>query len=141
MRLFRKKKTKEVTIKTISPGVQIRKIIYDSGIKQPELIAEMLGLTPLSMDVAEMEESASEERLAKLAPILPVIEMHSMISAQISAMTYFASAMEDGEGTPDEEVFDAMTTLFKHVSFSAAVSCMTALVDLNLIKEGYKNEQ
>lgn len=140
MKLFRKKKNKQVTVKTISPGAQIRKIIYDSGVKQPELIAEMLGLTPLSMDVAEMEGSASDQRLAKLAPILPVIEMHSMISAQISAMTYFASAMEDGDSTPDEEVFEAMTTLFKHVSFSAAVSCMTALVELNLIKEGYANE-
>ena len=141
MNLFRKNKKKSVTIKTISPGAQIRKIIYDSGVKEPEIIAEILGLMPRSNDVAEMEEKASDKRVSKLAPILPLIEMHSMISAQISAMTYFASAVENGGATPDEEVFDAMTLLFKHVSFSAAVSCMAALVDLDVIKEGYLNEQ
>ena len=140
MSIFRKKKNKNVTVKTISPGVQIRKIIYDSGCKDPELVAELLGLMPLSMEVAEMEEMASDERVGRLGPILPVIEMHSMIAAQISAMSYFATAMSDGEILPDEETVESLTKLFKYVAYSSAVSCITAMVDLNLIKEGYTNE-
>lgn len=140
MSFFRKKKNKVTHVPTVSPASQIRKIIYDSGCKYPEVVANMLGLTGVSEEVAEMEEEASDFRLSKIGPILPIIEMHSLISAQVSAMTYFASAAFDGEEEPAKEILEAMVNLFKFVSFSAAVSCISALVELDLVSERYKNE-
>jgi len=140
MGFFRKNKKNEIKITALSPTAQIRKIIYDSGCKDPELVAEMLGLTGISDEVAEMEEDASSERIAKIAAILPIIEMHSQISAKISAVSYFASSAEVNEDVPGEDVLEAMIQLFKYVSFSSAVSCVAALIDLNLISGGYLNE-
>jgi len=140
MGFFRKNKKKNINITALSPTAQIRKIIYDSGCKEPELIAEMLGLNGISTDVAEMEEDASSLRISKLEPILPIIEMHSQISAKISAVSFFSNNLEDNEEVPSEDLIESMVQLFKFVSFSSAVSCISALIDLNLISGGYLNE-
>jgi hypothetical protein len=134
---FRKKHGPNIDITTLSPSAQIRKIIYDTGCKDPEKVALLMGLTNLSNDVAEMEIDASERRINRILPIFPVVESHAMVSAQVSAMSYFNSAVDDGEEMPEEELVIALTQMFKFVSFSAAVSCLAALFDLGLIKEGY----
>ncbi|CAB4152300.1 hypothetical protein UFOVP621_2 [uncultured Caudovirales phage] len=136
---FRKKRGPSIEVTTLSPTAQIRKVIYDTGCKNPEQVAILMGLTNLSSDVAEMETYASELRINRLLPIFPVVESHAMVSAQVSAMSYFQSALEDGEEMPEEELVIALTQMFKFVSFSAAVSCLAALFDLGLIQEGYDN--
>lgn len=139
MKFFRKKREPTIDTTNLSPTAQIRKIIYDTGCKNPEQVAVLMGLTNLSTDVAEMELNASELRVNRVLPIFPVVESHAMVSAQVSAMSYFHSAMEDGEEMPEKELINALTQMFNFVSFSSAVSCLAALFDLGLIKEGYEN--
>lgn len=135
----RKKRRPYVAIHAISPSSQVRKIIYDSGCKEPERIAGMMGLNPLSEEVSDMEQNDSEIRVARLAPILPVIEAHSYISAQVSAMAYAISAKDEDGDELDPEMLDALTQLFQYVSLSSAISCISTMVDLSLISEGYRN--
>lgn len=140
MRFFKKKKVNKIRITQLSPHSQIRKIIYDSGCKNPEKIAEMLGLQAVSEDVAEMELDASFNRIDRLSPILPILETGALVSAQISAMAFVHSEIEDGEEAPGDDVVIALTQMFKVVSLSAVISCLSTLIDLGIVLEGYSNE-
>jgi len=61
----RKRKLKYVT--QVSLPVLIRQVIYDSMLTPPEGIAIAMGLPPISDEVSEMEERASEDRLSKFS--------------------------------------------------------------------------
>ena len=140
MSIFKRKKKKQrgVKVMTLSPSVLIRKVIYDSGCKNPEAIAEHLGLNRVSDDVMEMEVQASDERLSRIMNIMPIIEAHATISAQVSAAAYAVGTQEEDEEV-DPAMLDALVLLFKAVSVSSAVSCTAALMDLNLISGEYEN--
>jgi len=135
MSFFNRKKNNKITITTISPQVLIRKIIYDSGCSDPESVAALLGLSPISDEVAEMEEQASSERVSRIAALLPIIEAHANIAAQVAAASYTSDA--DDTDLPDE-VMTALVTIFKFVSFSSALTCLSALVDMNVLSERYR---
>jgi len=136
----KKKSIKGIKITQLSAQAQIRKIIYDSGCKNPEQIAKLLGLQAVSEDVAEMEMDASFNRIDRISPIIPIIETGAIVSAQISAMAFVQSEIEDGEEAPAEEIVVALTQLFKMVSVSSAISCLSTLLDLGIIVEGYTND-
>lgn len=140
MSIFRKK-SKETFIKVhaISPGALTRKVIYDSGCRYPEDVAELMGLSRVSDDVAEMEEYASEARIDRLSPVLSIIESHCNIVAQVNAFSYLHSTQLEEDEVPDQDVLFALIQMFKTVSYSATVSCLASVLDLNLFKEGYKN--
>lgn len=129
---FRKNKRK-TTVQFLHPQGLIRNIIYDGMVKEPELVAQMLGLSPLSTEVSEMEDRASEQRLMKLSALLPIIDNHAEIAGKVSAASYAISSESDEDPIP-EEVLIAMATMFKYVAFTSAVSCVSALIDLSLIE-------
>lgn len=135
----RKSKDKKIVVKSFNLSSLIRKIMYDTGIPNPEDVAELIGLSRISSEVAEMEHEASEARLAKLSPIMPILDAHAGITASIVAMSYSVAVSEDDDhDNPDEEGLEALNKLFNMVALAATVSCLTSLLDLNLIKEGYE---
>lgn len=136
-----KKKRRGLKVLTLSPSVLIRKVIYDSGCKNPEAIAEHLGLNRVSDDVMEMEVQASDERLARIMNIIPIIEAHATISAQVSAAAYAVGTQDEDDEDVDPVMLEALVLLFKAVSVSSAISCTAALMDLNLITGEYENVQ
>jgi len=137
----KKKQTRKPRITALSAKAQMRKIIYDSGCKFPEEVAIMMGLGTVSDDVAEMETEASERRIQRLDPILSIIETSALVAAQVSAMSFVRSEIEDGETPPGEEVIVALTQMFKIVSIASAISCMSTLIDLGLVMEGYDYDE
>lgn len=137
MSFFNRKKKNNLTITTISPQVLIRKIIYDSGCTDPEAVAVVLGLSPISDEVADMEEQASAERISRIAVLLPIIEAHASIAAQVAAASYATESLDIEDGDLPDETLAALVTLFKFVSFSASMTCLAALVDMNILSERY----
>lgn len=113
------------------PGL-IRNTIYDSMLMPPERIATALGLPPISEEVSEMEERASDERISRIHGILPFIDSHSEIAAKITASAYLLEGDNMSEVSVEEA--DEMTSLFKLVALSATVSCVSTLVDLGLLE-------
>lgn len=135
MRFWKKKKKKEdVRIKHIPLPVLIRQVIYDTMLMPAEEIAEAIGLPPISDEVAEMEERASQERLERLATLIPFIDSHADIVSKIAASAY----MLEDDGSEDMKLtlgdLDDMTKLFRLVALSSALSCISTLFSLNLIK-------
>lgn len=112
------------------PGF-VRQVIYDTRLAGSEQIAQELGLPPVSTEVEEMEEKASEERLAQIHHLIPMIASHSEIAAQIALAAYKTG----GGGEPTEHLEHMVRVL----SFSSALSCVSTLAELGLIEVGELN--
>jgi hypothetical protein len=100
-----------------------------------EEIATALGLPPISDEVAEMEERASQDRLEEFSNLLPFIDSHSDIVAKIAAAAYILSDDVDTEEKLNNIDLEDLTKLFRLVSLSASVSCISTLFNLGLLQK------
>lgn len=131
---FKKDKDKDkdkVEYLALPLSTLLRNIIYDSMLNDPELIAKKLGLPPVSEDVSEMEHEASTTRLEKISVLLPLVEAHAELSAQISFAGY--SRVADMESL-DSDTNETFLEFFKIISLASSISCLSMLADLNLIE-------
>lgn len=134
MTWFKRKKPKKSAV-LINPHGLIRNVIYDAMMPDPEHIALAVGLAPLSADVAEMEEEASEKRLNRVAALLPLLENHAVIAGKVTAMNYAISKEFDPiDSELTDEMLEALSSMFGYVSFISTVSFLTQCVDLGLIE-------
>ena len=135
--LWRKKKRHDHLIeeRRIPEPVLMRQAIYDSLLEPAEEIAVSLGLPPISEEVREMEEEASQERLDKFSSLMPFIDAHSGLIARIASSAW-ANTEENKEALADMGIEDVnqLTEMLKVVSLSAVLSCMSALFNLDLLE-------
>ena len=136
---FKKKKQNRVVFEdnrvTHTPlPVLIRQVIYDSMLIPAEEIAEAMGLPPISDEVAEMEERASQDRLERFSQLIPFIDSHAEISSKIAVSAY---ALEDDDELEKFglEDLENLTKLFRLVALSSTLSCVSTLFNLGLIEE------
>jgi len=141
--MFKRKKPRKMNIVNVSLPVLIRQAIYDSVFDdQAEEIAEMMGLSPISKEVSEMEERDSSERIRKFSALIPLINSHADMSARISASAYIIQAKEEGMNSLiDADNFEDLAELFKTISLSASVSCIATLINLDLLDCNVKEEE
>jgi len=137
--MFWNKKTKAKRVETshVPLPVLIRQVIYDTMLMPAEEIASVMGLPPISDDVAEMEEIESQKRLEKFASLIPFIDSHSDIAAKIAASAYMIEDEEEDYGELEKlgiEDLEQLTKLFRLVALSSSISCVSTLFNLGLIK-------
>ena len=143
----RKKKANKVSFtdareKHLPLPVLIRQVIYDSMLMPAEDIAYEMGLPPISDEVAEMEERASEDRLQRFSHLIPFIDSHAEISAKIAVAAYMLEDKESEEEGFGKEDLDNLTKLFRLVALSSTLSCVSTLFSLDLLEEkGHRNGQ
>jgi hypothetical protein len=140
VRLWKKKKKKAI-LNYIPLPILMRQAIYDSMLEPAELIAISMGLPPISDEVSEMEERASQTRLREISALIPFIDAHSDIIAKIATASYVLDEDDDDE---DNEVLDKddlakMDSLFKIVALSSSMSCVSSLISLGLIENKVPN--
>jgi len=139
--MFGRKKKRMVVFedslnKHIPLPVLIRQTIYDTMLMPAEEIAEAMGLPPISEEVSEMEERASQERLERFAHLIPFIDSHAEVCSKIAIAAYLI----EEEDSPKEEKYtdedvDSLIKMFRLVSLSATMSCLSTLFNLELIQE------
>ena len=132
------KRRKKIFFRNLSVPALIRQSIYDTMLTPAEGIANAMGLPPISDEVSEMEERASDERIKKISPLLPFVDTHSDVTANIVTSAYFLES-DMIEDISQEEI-NEMNRLFKLVAFSSTVSGLSTLVDLGLIEVHAKND-
>jgi hypothetical protein len=88
MKFLRRKKKKKDPVIQVPLTVLMREIIYDSMMNPTEGIATLMGLPPISPEVADMEEQASETRLSNISELIPFIDAHADIAAKIATSAY-----------------------------------------------------
>lgn len=113
--------------------ILIRQVVYDSIFDAAAEISNRMGLPPISEEVQEMEEKASEERLSKFAALLPFVDAHADIAAKVAAMAYVIESDNPVE-FEDSANLAELTKLFKLVSLSSSVSCISTLMNLGLLE-------
>lgn len=131
--MFRRKKKSRVPVETIPLPVLIRQVIYDSMLMPTEDIANSLGLPPISDEVADMEEQASEERLERFSSLIPFIDSHADIVSKIATSAYMLEESDEEAKIKMDEVED-LTKLFRLVALSSSLSCVSTLFNLGLIE-------
>lgn len=137
--MFWKKKSqaKRIEIKHLPLPVLIRQVIYDTMLMPAEKIANVMGLPPISDDVAEMEERESQKRLERFAKLIPFIDSHADIAARVAASAYMIEDDEENYGELEKlgiEDLEQLTRLFRLVALSSSISCVSTLFNLGLIK-------
>lgn len=131
MRFWKKKPKLEITQVPLS--VLMRQIVYDSMLTPTEGIAEMLGLPPVSDDVADMEQQAHEDRLGNVAGLLPFVDAHADIMAKIAIAAYTLDNPTQGEEVP-QEAMSELSQLFRMIALASSVSCISTLKEIGLIE-------
>ena len=129
MNLFKRKK--KIKVQQVSLPVLIRQVIYDSMLMPAEEIAAHMGLPPVSDEVSEMEERASQDRLSRMSALLPFIDAHADIAARIASAAYMIDD-PDFDDLPEEKL-ESLLELFRLVSLASSVSCVSTLFSLGLI--------
>jgi len=140
----RKKKNKaQVSINnsdrvlSVSLPVLIRQVIYDTMLMPTEDIANAMGLPPISDEVADMEEQASEKRLQRFSRLLPLIDSHADIAAKIAVAAYLLEDDEIEEKLVEDT--ETLQRLFRLVALSSSLSCVSTLFNLELIELNGEN--
>lgn len=137
----RKKKAKVVKVNHIPLPILIRQAIYDTMLEPAEGIADVMGLPPISDEVADMEADASQERLERFANLIPFIDSHSDIASRIAAAAYALDDDNDDTNVLNlhEDDYEKIYSLFKIVALSSSISCISTLFNLNLIESKVDN--
>jgi len=117
---------------SVSLPVLIRQVIYDTMLMPTEDIANAMGLPPISDEVADMEEQASEKRLQRFSRLLPLIDSHADIAAKIAVAAYLLEDDEIEEKLVEDT--ETLQRLFRLVALSSSLSCVSTLFNLELIE-------
>ena len=141
MRFLRRRKNKKSPVIQVPLTVLMREIIYDSMMHPTEGIANSMGLPPISPEVADMEEQASESRLSNIAELIPFIDAHSDIAAKIATSAYLLD--DENKESVSNDNLEQLNALFRMVSLAATISCVSTLNNIGLIesKAVYREQQ
>jgi sugar phosphate isomerase/epimerase len=130
-RLFRRS-THEHTNVEVPFSTITRWGLYDLSITNPNEIAVLLGLTPVSEEGNKKEIEDSHIRLAALDDLLPYIDIVSELNAKVIVATQMREFADDFEEHVDEEELDSMNEFYKAVSFSALVTAFSVGIELDI---------
>jgi hypothetical protein len=137
-KFWKKKKSSELVTAALPISTLFHWYCYDLEIENPNALAEILGLSPMSTDVAEMELKASEQRLSNVAYILPFLKVMSDLNGLIASkqqLEVFKETLdlpEDKESTVEQGL--AMT--FSLLSLTTLISAFSAALELGLVSKG-----
>lgn len=136
MKWRRKKRNKEENFITEIPMTTLaRWYFYDAGLDEPNKMASVVGMIPDSVEGSEMEEEASDQRIARVIPLIPYIETMTEINARSFAELqfdhYFETHQLDPAKLTDEK--EVVEELYRQVSYSALLSAFAGALELGII--------
>jgi hypothetical protein len=117
---------------SVSLPILMRQVIYDTMLMPAEDIANAMGLPPISDEVADMEEQASEKRLQRFSRLLPLIDSHADIASKIAVAAYLLEDNQIEENFMEDA--ETLQRLFRLVALSSSLSCVSTLFNLELIE-------
>lgn len=132
-RLFNREPEMEIVSSEIPMSTILRWYLYDTGLADPNELAEYLGLNNVSDEGNDKEIEDSKVRLARISPILPYIDTLSTISAETFASLHSLNADDDDK---DEEFEMRQKIIFKAIAMSTLIGAMSIGVDIGMIEHG-----
>ena len=118
----------------------VRWYLYDLEVENPNKIAELLGLTPISQEGEEKEIEDSDNRMSELINLLPFIDNIAEINAQILVAIQRPQTkiiVDNSNGAIIlEELEENLKNTYRHVSFSGITAAFSAGLELNILEHG-----
>lgn len=137
MRKFWKRKDNEPERFTaeIPMAVIARWYFYDAGLEEPNKLANLVGMMPVSVEGDEKEEEDSDQRLLKIAPLVPFIETITEINARSITELQFDHYITSGQLDPNDlkDEKEHIEELYRQVGYSALVSAFASGIELGII--------
>jgi hypothetical protein len=133
----RKRRAPEVVPASVSMGTLFRWYCYDVGIEDPNKLSNLLGLTPISKDVEDMELKDSYQRLEYIEPIMAFLRaMAEINSAAISENQFalFENALPDMSDEDKGHLKEHMRMLANVISLTALVSTFSSAIHVGLVE-------
>ena len=140
---FKKKKPKNIQFETVNSeiplGTLMRWFLYDTDLaEEPNTIAKILGMTPVSEEGDEHEMQESEKRLEQIAYLLPYIDMMSEMTADVITGIQLDELQKHDPGNEKERERERemMRMMYKMIAFSSLLGGLSSGVQLGLINPG-----
>lgn len=126
-----KRKPKTVTLADVSS--RIRGFLLDSQITDPHELALTLGCSPISDEVALMEEDESDRRVADIGILTPLLYSYAHALAEATIEHQRNSLSPEMEKLP-KEVWEYSRKLIEQVAISVLLGAVSQLVDMKMLQ-------
>lgn len=127
-----KKANKLKNIGITEVRARIRGYILDSQISDPHELSVILGCSPQSDELQEMEEKESDKRTDRISYLTPLLYSYAHIISE-GATEYQRINTVVGEHEIPDEIWSKSRELMEHMSMSALLGAISQLVDLGLL--------
>lgn len=125
----------EKVITEIPLPVLARWYFYDAGLEEPNKIASLLGMMPVSAEGEEQEEMESDARLLSVLPLIPFLETIADINARAITELQFEHFTKAQEIDPDQLEHEKVhiEEMYCQVGYSALLSAFASGLELGII--------
>lgn len=116
-------------------AVIARWYFYDAGLEEPNKLADLVGMMPVSIEGDAKEEEDSDQRLLRVAPLLPFIETITEINARSITELQFDHYISSGQLNPDDLKNEKahIEELYRQVGHSALLAAFASGLELGII--------
>jgi hypothetical protein len=109
-----------------------RELLFDAKFENPLKVASLLGLPPISDELAVKEQEESNKRIKKIAWLIPLFQS---VSNLVASGIIVESIADRNDNFPDE-FYEVLQHRLESVCMAALLSTMSTLVDVELVKIG-----
>lgn len=113
-------------------SARLRGFLLDSQVPTPHEMAELIGCTPISDEVAIMEEEQSDKRVDRLALLIPILYAFAKTMSEASVEHQRSSADIEIQNLPNE-VWQYSRKLVEQVGMATLLGALSQLVDMGLV--------
>lgn len=123
--------TKSIPVTTLA-----RWYLYDVEVNNPNALAVLLDLTPVSEEGDEKERQDSEVRVDRLYNIFPFIKTMAEINAKAVFQVQRAELPEELTKllNPNSPEMEQLIKFYEHLSFAAIMSAFSSAAELGLVE-------
>lgn len=125
------KKSKPAAPSVTEISARLRGFLLDSQMPEPHNLAEYIGCSPISNEVAEMEEEESDKRVDEIAMLTPLLYAFAHALAEASTEQNRISSPELKK-LPDE-VWTHSRKLVEQIGLATLLGSISQLHDMGLI--------
>lgn len=111
----------------------VREFLLDSRLSDAIEVSTLLGVPPVSDEVAEMEQRQSDARYARVMYLAPLL--HSYAHTMAAGVVSFLMAQSDPEPTPEAlEKWQTVVGLLEPACMATLIGGVTQMVDKRLLR-------
>jgi DnaJ-domain-containing protein 1 len=131
----KKKKNKKVTdpVSLSEVTSRLRGFLIDSQIQNAHELAVILGCSPLSEELREMEEDESDKRVDRISHLVPLLFAQAHALAESSIEYQKSNITKEIDGLTSETWWESRKIL-EQVAMSALIGSVSQLVDMGFLK-------